>query len=98
MPAIQTETLCNIIMPVAPDHLRQTGIRTTEFSVLAVFNACFIFLLRIKIISTAEIILGTGSVDSRELGIAIHKKFDLTFAPPAIFVGAISHIRTHVLP
>src|SRR5690349_1586043 len=97
MPAIQTKTLCNIVVPIASYYLGQPCIRRAEFCVIYRFYSGLVFLPGIKIVRTAEIILSTSTTDGWELCISIHKEFDLTFTPPAIIMRTISYIGTYIL-
>src|SRR5882724_12621346 len=100
MPAVETEALGDRIMPVAPDHLCKTGIRAAEFGIdrRPRLLTGRIFFLRTKIIRPAEIIFRPRAADGREIRIAVHKEFYLSFAPPAIIMHAIGEVGADVLP
>ena len=88
MPAVESESLADIVQTVAAHDLRQTGVRGREFRILAV---------DVKVVRTAEVVFRTGAADGREFGVAVHEELDFTFAPPAVVVYTPEQVRADVL-
>ncbi len=97
MPAVESEALHHIIMPIATDHLVQTRIRGTEFCIIDLVYPCRILCTGIKIIGAAEIVFRACTADRREILVAINEEFDLAFAPPAIIVYTPGDISAHIM-
>src|SRR5688572_32282270 len=97
MPAVHAEALHHIIVTIAVYHLVQTGIGRAEFGIIHYLYPGLIFLARIEIIGATEIILRAGAVDGRKFRVAIHKEFDLPFAPPAVIVHFPGHVGAYIM-
>ena len=88
MPTVETETCICAIKSVGADDLRHSGIGGGEFDVMSGY---------VEVVSSAEVVLGTGATDSGEFGIAVHEELELTLAPPVVTVDLPSHIRADVV-
>src|SRR5699024_9864515 len=88
VPAIKRKTLLGIIKSVRPYYLRHAAVRSGEFPVCTV---------RLKVVRTAEIILGTRSAYGGKFAVAVYKELYFAFTPPAAAVASPRKVGTHVL-
>src|SRR6185312_5225401 len=86
VPAVQAEALLRAVDAVGPDHLAETGIRRRELGVGV--RLAGLADADVEVVGAAEIVLGAGAADGRELPVVVDEELDLAFAPPAGVVAA----------
>src|SRR5216683_1183278 len=91
MPSVHPESLLRRVEPVGPNHLRESGVGRRELPIPAVF------LAHVEVVRAAEIILGAGAANCRELSVAVNKKLYLALAPPSVVMHAPRDVRAHVM-
>src|SRR5579883_502205 len=95
VPAVQAKALLGAIDTVGPDHLAEARIGSREFGVgvrlVGLADA------DVEVVGAAEIILGAGAADGRELLVVVDEELDLAFAPPAGVVAAPGHVGADIV-
>src|SRR5271166_4302518 len=90
MPAVHAEPLLAAVKPIRADDLVQAEKRCRVGGVSLPGH--------IEVPGAAEVVLGAGAADRRELLVAVDVELDLALAPPAGVVGAPGEIGANVLP
>ena len=88
MPTVEAEALLRPVLAVGPQHLGHARVRRRELGVVAA---------DVEVVRAAEVVLGAGSADRRELVVAVDEELHLALAPPAGVVHAPRAIRADVL-
>ena len=88
VPAVEAEPLLRSVRAVGTQHLGHAGVRRRELRVLPA---------DVEVVRAAEVVLGAGAADRRELVVAVDEELQLAFAPPAGVVHAPRAIRADVL-
>src|SRR5882672_1667915 len=95
VPAIHAESGLRFIYAVGSDHLDESSVGRREFPVAA---GMFLFQhADIKVVGSAEVILGTRAANGWKCFIPIHEELDLTLAPPTGVVDTPRHVGTDVV-
>src|SRR5256885_3437939 len=90
MPAVHAEPLLAAVAPVRAQNLMQAKERRGVRGVSRAGD--------VEVPGAAEVVLGAGAADRRELLVTVQVELDLALAPPARPVHAPGDIRADVLP
>src|SRR5271165_3276169 len=90
MPAVHAEPLLAAVKPIRADDLVQAEKRCRVGGVSLPGH--------IEVPGAAEVVLGAGAADRRELLVAVDVELDLALAPPAGVVGTPGEIGADVFP
>ncbi len=94
MPAVEPETLLDVVVTVSPDDLGESAVGRR---VLRVLDGA-VGPLRVEVVAAAEIVFRAGAADGREFLVAVEEELDLALAPPAVVVHSPGHVRADILP
>ena len=79
MPAVHTEALVGVVDAVGPDDVRHARVGGGVLLVL-------LGGLVLEVVGAAEVVLGAGAADGRELPVTVQVELDFAFAPPTVWV------------
>ena len=88
MPAVHIEIALRFVGLVDGTHLGKSRVGGGKFHV---------FTVHIKIIGSAEIVLGSRAANAGELGISVDVELDLALTPPSVGLDAPKQIGSHVV-
>jgi hypothetical protein len=88
VPAVQPEALLRAVRAVRAQDLGHAGVGRGELAVLAI---------DVEVVGAAEVVLGAGAADGRELVVVVDVELDLALAPPARVVDPPSAVGADVL-